>query len=151
MTGSGEGPVLLHPLLRHGVAGHVGVVDSAFGDDISGEPGEPAQQHEEEERLYCPEHGDSSHQPPATRGHSICLNLPYERGWCDCFCQLMMHCAGKHWSAHSCIMLTVRRGHTPRCSPHTHTCSAHNSPDMIYQGSPHHQVLGANTNIGLGS
>ena len=72
-----------------------------------------------------------------------CLNLPYERGWCDCFCQLMMHCAGKHWSAHSCIMLTVRRGHTPRCSPHTHTCSVHNSPDMIYQGSPHHQVLGA--------
>ena len=78
-----------------------------------------------------------------------CLNLPYERGWCDCFCQLMMHCAGKHWSAHSCIMLTVRRGHTPRCSPHTHTCSAHNSPDMIYQGSPLHQVLGAYTNIGL--
>ena len=70
-----------------------------------------------------------------------CLNLPYERGWCDCFCQLMMHCAGKHWSAHSCIMLTVRRGHTPR----------YNSPDMIYQGSPHHLVLGANTNIGLGS
>jgi len=89
-------------------------------------------------------------QPPAsaTRGHSICLNLPYERGWCDCFCQLMMHCAGKHWSAHSCIMLTVRRGHTPRCSPYTHT-SAHNSPAMIYQGSPHHLVLGTNTNIGF--
>ena len=28
--GSGEGPVLLHPLLRHGVARHVGVVDTAL-------------------------------------------------------------------------------------------------------------------------